>query len=175
MRGDVLELMAEEVAGRPVDALASFTTWDDGRRKLDGMAKGRRWDLDREHRAFEKDTLREIRRLMKMRARHRRPEVYRAWHRRYEAANKARRRELRIKRYWKDRDRRLAKQRAQYQKHRDKRKAECLANYYKNRNARATAFRAWYDKQPRKGTRTCSVCGEPGHNSRRHQRAAEAR
>jgi hypothetical protein len=58
--------MAEELGERAADALASFTTWDgDGRRRLDGMSKGRRWDIDREQRAWERDNRADLRRLYK--------------------------------------------------------------------------------------------------------------
>jgi hypothetical protein len=62
--GEILEVMAEEITGRPVDALASFVTWDDGRRRLDGMAKGRRWDIDREQRRWEKDNAADLARYV---------------------------------------------------------------------------------------------------------------
>jgi hypothetical protein len=175
VRADVLEVMAEEVAGRPVDALASFVTWDEGRRKLDGMSRGKRWDIDREHRAFEKDTDREVRRLMKLRARHKSPEVYRAWHRRYEAEHKARRAQLRKQRYRKNRDKLVAKGRAQYAKHREKRRAESLAYYYAHLEERRAANREWDRKnRPREGKRRCSQCGQPGHNKLTCPRAEAA-
>lgn len=170
-RSDVLELMAEEVSGHAVDALASFVTWDGGRRKLDGMARGRRWDIDREHRAFERDTQREIRRLQKLRARRRRPEVYRVQRRRYEAEHKARRRELRLKRYRKNRDHVLAILRRSQEKHRERRRAEGRARYWANRERRLAVWREWAKKaRPPKGARKCPLCGRPGYNRRTHAR-----
>lgn len=68
-RDDVLEVMAAEISGRPTDKLASFQSFDgDGRRRLDGMSKGRRWDIDREQRAWEKANAAE---LAKYECRHR--------------------------------------------------------------------------------------------------------
>lgn len=165
MRAEVLEVMAEEIAGRPVDALASFTTWDDGRRKLDGMARGRRWDIDREHRVFEKDTEREVRRLMKLRSRRRRPGVYRAAAQRRELRSKGRRRQLRKRRYWRNRATAIARQKITYQKHKAKRQAESLAYYRAHREEALARMRAWDRKsRPRQGKRKCSTCQRPGHN-----------
>jgi hypothetical protein len=92
MRADVLELMADEILGRPVDAQASFVGFEDGRPVLQGMSRGRLRDFDRpdrETRLAERARATEIKRLEKLRSRRRRPEVYRAQSRRYEAANKA--------------------------------------------------------------------------------------
>ena len=115
MRADVLELMAEEILGRPVSDLASFTSFDgDGRRKLDGMSKGKKWDVLRggDERKFERATKVEIKRLMKLRCRQRRPEVYLAQSRRREIRDKEKRARQRRARYWKNHDRSVAKQRA---------------------------------------------------------------
>lgn len=68
MRRDILEAIADDIGRRPVDALASFQAWDGGgRRRLDGMSKGRRSDIDREQRAWEKANKAE---LAKFEARH---------------------------------------------------------------------------------------------------------
>lgn len=95
MRPDVLELIAEEIAGRPVDALASFVTWDEGRRKLDGMARGRRWDIDREQKAFERDSKRELRLLAKRDEQRRHRDAYLARYKRWAKANQGH-----LKTYW---------------------------------------------------------------------------
>lgn len=167
MRRDVLEVIAEEVAGRPVDALASFTTWDDGRRRLDGMAKGRRWDLDREHRAFERDTNREVRRLQKLRARRRKPAVYAAHSVAWDAAHREDRRLAARRRREKYRARVLAILKASRQRHKAKRNAEALAYYHAHRAERLAYNRDWDRRnRPREGKRCCSLCRQPGHNRR---------
>jgi hypothetical protein len=51
MRPEVIELLAEELSERAAPAIASFETWDDGRKKLDGMSRGRKWDLEHESKA----------------------------------------------------------------------------------------------------------------------------
>ena len=174
MRQDVLEAMADELLERAAHPLASFSTWEQGRRKLDGVRSSRKWDLDRETdrelREHDRKMQVEIRRLMKLRARRKNPEVYRDWNRRYEAANKERRRQQRRARYWKNRPRMLAVLKASREKHRAKRNAECLRNYHAHREERRAKFQAWYDRQPRDGKRKCSVCGQPGHNRIRHLR-----
>lgn len=67
MRRDVLEHMAEEIGAHQADPLASFTTWDEGRRKLDGMSRGKRWDIDREQREWERDSRADLHRLRRKR------------------------------------------------------------------------------------------------------------
>lgn len=84
---DVFEVMAEEVGGHPVDALASWRVLDDGRPRLDGMAKGRRWDIDREQRAFEKASKAELRRLAKRDEQRRHRDQYLARYKRWAKAN----------------------------------------------------------------------------------------
>jgi hypothetical protein len=88
VRRDVLELLAEEVGGHPVDALASFQSWEDGRRRLDGMAKGRRWDIDREQRQWERDSRAELRRLAKRDEQRRHRDRYRVRYLRWAAAHR---------------------------------------------------------------------------------------
>lgn len=174
MRKDVLEVMAEQLVERYAHPLASFTSIEDGRPRLAGMRTGRKWDLDREHdhhlREHDRRVHVEIRRLMKLRARRKNPEVYRAWGRRYEAANKDRRREQRIARYWNNRDKLLGKLKASQERHRAKRRAESLAYYYAHRDEQRARMREYNDRRPKKGTRCCSVCGQRGHNRARHRR-----
>lgn len=159
--------MAEEISGRPVSKLASFTTFDDGRPRLDGMMKGRRWDIDHEHREFERDTHREVRRLMKLRCRQKKRALYRATTRAYEAAHKPARRAQRLKRYWKNRPKELAKLKASRTKHQAKRNAEARSYYHAHREACLARNKAWAAKnRPPKGIWNCSVCSKPGHNRR---------
>lgn len=174
MRRDVLEVMADELLERAAHPLASFTSMEDGRPRLAGMRAGRKWDVDREQdgqvREHDRKMQVEIRRLMKLRARRKKPEAYRIAGRRYEAANKERRRQLRLARYWKNRDRLLARLRASQERHRAKRRAESLAYYYAHRDQQLARMRAYYLTRPRKGTRRCSVCQQPGHNRVRCRR-----
>ncbi len=172
MRSDVLDVLADQLLERAAHPLASFTTMDEGagqrRGKLDGVRAVRKYDLDREEdprvRAHDRKVQTEIRRLMKMRARHKKPEVYRAAGRAYDAANKERRRQQRIARYWKNRPKMLAQLKASREKHAEKRRAECLAYYYAHRDEAIARMRAYYCKRPRKGTRKCSLCSQRGHN-----------
>ena len=80
VRADVLEIMAEEIASHPVNALTSFRKWEGGHSALDGMAKGTRWVIDREQLEWEKANEAELAaleaRLRRTRPR-RRP--YRVW------------------------------------------------------------------------------------------------
>jgi hypothetical protein len=192
VRPDVLETMAEEIAGRPVDALASFVTWDGGRRKLDGMAKGRRWDIDREQRQWEKDNAADLARFV---ARHN-------WHR-FEEQNPERVRTaarkwvvehwdhlLAYRNRWAkenaDREReydrrqmantradpvRLARYLAKQERHKPKKLARAKRLYWadveasRERSRRHSAV--YYAKQPREGKRKCTLCRNPGHNRRR--------
>lgn len=87
MRADILELMAEEILGRPVGKLASFLRFDDGKAKLDGMHAGKRWDvLDREQRAFDVANKAELRKLSKRNTNRRHATAYnessKAWSKR---------------------------------------------------------------------------------------------
>jgi hypothetical protein len=172
MRRDVMEVMAEELVEREAHPLASFTTVEDGRPRLAGMRAGRGRDVDREvdHvvRAQDRKVQVEIRRLMKLRARRKRPEVYRAQSRRYEAANKERRRQKRLAWYWKNRDKMVAYQRAHRKKHQQKRRADSLRRYYADRANRIEYMRGYYPRRYKpEGKRRCSVCRQPGHNVKR--------
>jgi hypothetical protein len=144
MRADILELMAEEISGRPVDAQASFVGFEDGRPVLQGMSRGRLRDFDRpdrETRMAEELRAVEIKRLMKLRSRRRRPEVYRAQWQRYDSEHQEERAVARRRRYWADAARSRALRRAQRQKLATKR------------------------GRPQK---TCGTCGQTGHNRRSH-------
>jgi hypothetical protein len=55
--------MADEISAHPVGSLASWLVVDDGRPRLDGMARGRRWDIDREQKAWERENRAELLRL----------------------------------------------------------------------------------------------------------------
>lgn len=80
MRSDVLDLMAEEIASRPVSKVASFLAFDGaGRAKLDGMGAGRRWDIDREQREFERASRVELQRLKCRKYKLAHAEYFRAW------------------------------------------------------------------------------------------------
>lgn len=158
MRPDVLELMAEELSERAASPLDSFTVWDNGRRKLDGMAKGRRWDIDREQRAFEKANAKQMITLK-----------VRRWRQLNPAKAKASRKATR-KRMWdrapemvrKSRRRRLAR-------HRKKHREYWLALYRKHGSA---AYERRRDPGKPRHPKTCSACGEVGHNRRRHADSA---
>lgn len=153
MRPEVLEVIADELVARAAPPIASFLIVEDGRPRLCGMRTGRRWDLDREQdwnvRAHDRKVAVEIRRLMKMRARHKKPEVYRAHSRQYEAANKARRREQRIAGYWKNRPVMLAKMKAYRDKNRARVRADGLRRYYADRERRLVYMRE-YGKRRKK-------------------------
>lgn len=191
VRRDVLELMAEEISGRPVDALASFTSWDDGRRKLDGMAKGKRWDIDREQRSWERDNAADLARFV---ARHNwqkwmdaKPEKAKGAVQRWVLANLAHLRAYRAQ--WAkdhaDKEReydrrqmantradpvRLARYLAKQKRHRPRKNSRARERYRENLEEERARNRAkmarWHAKQPRDGKRKCSACGKPGHNRR---------
>jgi hypothetical protein len=180
--------MAEEVAGRPVDALASFTSWDDGRRKLDGMAKGRRWDIDRESRALKRETEKLCDRLRYKRwlaANKDRAKAYwREYWRRPENAARARERQKRKRGAERKSPARWAKRLASFERHKAKKRARAKERYRANLEAsreRARRNAAKYYRRhreeilarakerdrkcrPREGKRRCSACGQPGHN-----------
>jgi hypothetical protein len=184
VRSDVLEVMAEEVAGRPVDALASFTTWDEGRRKLDGMSRGKRWDIDREQRQWERDNAADLARFV---ARHNwqrwmdaNPEKARGAVQRWVRANWQ---------YLLAYRARWAKEHAEQEREYDRRQmantrkdpvrwARYLAKQERHRakkNARARErYLANYATLPREGKRKCTLCRRPGHNSLTCHRHAEA-
>lgn len=107
MRSDVLEVMAEEILGRPVGKLASFWAFDDGgRRHLDGMAQGRKWDLDREQQAFQRANKLELRKLGKRNTNRRYAAVYNETSKVWSKANRAYRTAYE-KAYWAARKERL--------------------------------------------------------------------
>jgi hypothetical protein len=177
MRPDVLEAMAEEIAGRPVDALASFVTWDDGRRKLDGMAKGRRWDIDREQREWDKVNRKELEQLAARRRweRFRRlnPEHMAAYRKAWAAAHPEeekeydRRQRARVK---KD-PVRLAMYKARQERYREKRNAKLRANRAdpvwlarERARRRKNAMKSYTKRYKPEGKRKCTLCGKPGHN-----------
>jgi hypothetical protein len=194
MRPDVLELIAEEVAGRPVDALASFVTWDDGRRKLDGMAKGRRWDIDREQRQWEKDNAADLARFVARRNWQRftqqNPQrvktAARKWVREHwgrllayrarwakEHADREREYDRRQMANTRADPVRLARYQARQERHKLKKRAKENARYWGNVEASRERSRrnsaTYYAKQPREGKRKCSLCRKPGHNVLRCQ------
>jgi hypothetical protein len=149
--GDVLEVMAEEIAGRPADPLASFTTWDGGRRKLDGMARGRRGDIDREQRAFEKEqadlkALETWRRQQRWRKRHRAQwlAIQKAY---YQAAH----------------DKLIAKARLDnyrsYRRHQEERKKKQRAYWAAKRGTPPRPHKPYAPYR-------CSACGQTGHSKR---------
>lgn len=192
MRPDVLEVIAEEIAGRPVDALASFTTWGEGRRKLDGMAKGRHWDIDREQRQWESDNAAYLGKFV---ARHnwqrfteanpeRISKAARKWvlahwdhllayRNRWAKENADREREYDRRQMANTRadPARLARYQAKQERHKPKKAARAKKRYWadveasraRNRKNAAT----YYAKQPREGKRKCTLCRKPGHNRRR--------
>jgi hypothetical protein len=189
MRQDVLEHLAEEIGAHQADPLASFQTWDDGRRKLDGMSRGKRWDIDREQREWEKANEAE---LAKYAARWRWRQHEEAHPERVQAANaawvKANRAHLRAyRKRWaqehrereleycrrKQANRRADPSRwalylARQERHKAKKRAHAYEHYRLDLEAsrarkRVNAAR-WYAKQPREGKRRCSVCRQGGHN-----------
>jgi hypothetical protein len=192
MRRDVLEHMADEIGAHQADPLASFTTWDEGRRNLDGMSRGKRWDIDREQREWEKANEAE---LAKYAARHRWSKFEKAHPERVTAAQRAWVKENRAhlrayrKRYqeehaekerlWRKRQRanqkadpkRWALRQASFDRHKSKKNARAKERYRldieaSRAKARASSAR-YYAKRPREGKRRCSVCHQLGHNVRR--------
>jgi hypothetical protein len=136
--------MADEILAHPADSQASFVGFENGRPVLQGMSRGRLRDFDRpdrETRMAEELRAVEIKRLMKLRSRRRKPDVYRAQRKRYEFEHKDDRARARRRRYWADAKLARAKLRAHRQKH------------------------ATQNGLPRK---TCSACGQVGHNRRSH-------
>ncbi len=107
MRPDVLEVIAEEIAGRLVDPLSSFLVWDSGRPRLDGMSRGTRRDIDREQREFDEANRGDFARLMASQRR-----------RRY---------------YKRNRDKVLARATRYHAEHREMERVKALARYRKNR------------------------------------------
>ncbi|HKO84461.1 MAG TPA: hypothetical protein VJ140_07825 [Actinomycetota bacterium] len=142
MRRDVLEVMADELVERAADPVASFLSWDgDGRRRLDGMSRGRRWDLDREQRQWERENRAELRRLYKS-----------GWLRRWRASNREKRREY--DRSYKERFKKrataamLAKRRA---KKRARQKRWELKNRERHLASKAASARKRYAANPEPG------------------------
>lgn len=99
MRADVLELMAEEISGRPVGKLASFLTFDDGKPRLDGMQRGKKWDLTHEQRDFDAANKVEFRRLSKRNTNRRHAKKYNETSKAWSKRNRARRTKYE-KEYW---------------------------------------------------------------------------
>jgi hypothetical protein len=183
-RADVLEAMAEEISQRPTDKLASFQTWDDGRRRLDGMSKGRRWDIDREQRDWERKNKAE---LAKYEARFRWSKHEKAHPDRCAAAlakwvreNRDHLRAYRAK-YAKDhpeQERQWGKNKRAKVKADPTRHARSVARYARYREKLKTSDPAkWAAKlkanrerkaqtRVRKHTRHCGACGATGHNRR---------
>ncbi len=92
MRSDVLELMADEINSRPVGRLASFVAFDGaGRAKLDGMGAGKRWDIEREQRDFERASKTELRKLSKRNTNRKYAAAYNESSKAWSKANRARR------------------------------------------------------------------------------------
>ncbi len=188
MRPDVLELLAEELNERGAHPLASFLKWDEGagqgRRRLDGMSAGRLRDFDREERAWEKASRKELKELA---ARLR-------WKRWYASSPANRERMLACRKQWAalhpDRERatsrrvrekrkkdpkRLALYKARQDKYRDKKNAKqrqrCIDDpaWYQRKLARhrLVAREAYGRTYKPVGKRRCSICRQPGHNNRR--------
>jgi hypothetical protein len=192
VRRDVLEHMADEIGAHQADPLASFQTWDEGRRKLDGMSRGKRWDIDREQREWEKANEAELARYA---ARHRwsnfekaHPErvtaAQRAWVRenrahlaayrkRWAKMNAAKERAYARRKHAKRKadPKRWAVFHARMKRHKAKKLARAKVRYRLDIEASRARSRAnaarWYAKQPREGKRRCSVCRQPGHNVKR--------
>lgn len=173
--------MAEELDQRRVDVLASFVAWDEGRRKLDGMSRGKRWDIDRESRREKLETEALCKRLS-----------FRRWY--HDRGGQA------LIAAWckANRDRRNAWQRAWRALNPQKTKAYCKVSYARHRTARKAAGRvrakAWYRANKdrarqyakknaaqlrswhnaryaaKRGSkvrhRPCGACRKPGHNRR---------
>lgn len=174
---EVLDLLAEELGERAAHPLASFQTWDEGagqgRRKLDGMQAGRRWDIDREHRADKKatqklyDQLRWKRWYKKNKAR------FAAYRKRWGSENPDKERLYgKRKRAAQRKDpKRWARAKARFDRHKPKKRARARERYYADIEASRARLRAssarYYAKRPREGKRRCSRCGQPGHNRRR--------
>jgi hypothetical protein len=109
MRADILELMAEEISGRPVGKLASFLRFEDGKAKLDGMHAGKKWDVEgRDQSEWDRANKVELRKLSKRNTNRKNAAAYnetsKAWHKR----NRARRTKYE-REYWTARKDRLAK------------------------------------------------------------------
>lgn len=182
-RHEVLEAMAEEISQRPTDRLASFQAFDgDGRRRLDGMRKGHRWDIDREQRDWDKNNKAE---LAKYEARSKwakhekaQPERCAVARARWASDNREHLRAYRAQyakdhpdqeRQWgknkrakvKSDPERHARSVARYARYREKLKksnpAKWAAKLKANRELRAK-------KYVRKHTRHCGHCGDTGHN-----------
>jgi hypothetical protein len=173
-RADVLELLAEELGARAAHPLASFTTWDgDGRRKLDGMSRGRRWDIDRELREEKRATEKLIGLLRWKRWYAKNKGAFAAYRKRWGQENKEKERaygRLKHKRRRKD-PKRWAVFKARQARHLPKKLARAKERYWADVEASRARNRAasarYYLKRKREGTRRCSTCGQPGHNRRR--------
>lgn len=189
---EVLELLAEEIGARTTDPLASFTTWDEGRRKLDGMSRGSRWDIDREQRDWEKANAAELAKYVarqnwsKFEKAH--PErvtaAQRAWAKENRAHLAAYRKRWALANVDKERlygqrkhaarkrdPKRWAVWLARQERHKAKKRERSKLRYRQDLEASRARSRehsaAYYAKQPREGKRKCTRCGRPGHNRRR--------
>jgi hypothetical protein len=199
VRADVLEVMAEEVAGRPVDALASFVTWDEGRRKLDGMSRGKRWDIDREQREWERANAADLARFVARRNWQRWMDAHpdkakgaaRSWVREHwghllayrarwakENADREREYDRRQMAATRADPVRLARYQARQDRHKAKKRKRAKERYWANLEASRARNRlhaaAYYAKRPREGKRRCTLCRKPGHNRIRCKRAEAA-
>lgn len=174
MRGDVLELMADEVAARAADPLASFISWEDGRRKLDGMSRGRRWDIDREQREFEREGEKLFASLRWRRWYAKNADAFAAYRKAWAAANRSKERGYSKRKHARRKKdpKRWAVHLARAERHRAKKSARAKARYQANLEAarargRAHARNSYARHYKPEGKRKCSLCRLPGHNSRR--------
>jgi hypothetical protein len=136
MRSDVLDLMADEINARPVGKLASFLAFDgSGRAKLDGMGAGKRWDIDREQREFERDSKAELQRLKCRKFKLAHPEYFAAWMRAARARDVEAARAKDRKRYERDKARIQARGRTYAQRRTEDQAAKAAA-----------AKRRWYER-----------------------------
>ena len=192
MRRDVLEHLAEEIGAHQAEPLASFTIWDEGRRKLDGMSRGKRWDIDREQREWERDNAAELAKYEARRnwAKHERThpeqvdEAHRRWvktnrqhllayRRTWAAANVERERKYGRRKHAKRKKdpKRWAVFKARQDRHKPKKNAKASAAYWAlsdaERRARNQEHHQRFYRYKPKGKRRCSVCRQPGHNVKR--------
>lgn len=193
MRPDVLELIAEETGGRPVSVYARLPSlMDEGKSRLDGMAKGRRWDLEREQRQWEKANAADLARFRARRNWQRfddaNPERMKTWRKKWTASNwshllayrnrwakknAAREREYDRRQMANTRADpvRLARYQARMDRHKAKKNARAKERYWSDVETSHALNRKYYARRPRVGKRKCGLCRQAGHNRRRCKRA----